>query len=271
MTERIVHSTGVFMPNLGDEARYEKHIAYLSSHIFPDYYWCDFKAEVRHPDGLVHADAALVAKDYSKWYVLEVELSQHRWDEHIRPQLSKLSNGIYSDKNRRQLISRQPSLSDAGMKRLDIYYPEIALIIEMASPEIRAWCRLQHILCIEASPYKSRTNDILLAINGDQPDTISTPRIRRVIGRARKTSLSPDVPMLLYEFTSEVSEREDEFRVLLGGTCVSARNFGSDERGIALKCTLHDFENALGLISQVDLVKVDSSTYRMEPKSSQMA
>jgi hypothetical protein len=267
MTDRIIHSSGVFIPTSGGEDRYESYIASLSQHLFPDYIWCDFKAEVRHPDGLVHADAALVASDYSRWYVVEVELTRHRWDEHIRPQLIKLSNGIFSEKHRRLLLAKQPRLSEAGMGTLDIYTPDVALIIEMASAEIRAWCRLQHILCIEASPYTSRSNDLLLAINGDVPASISEARIRRVISRASMSSESRDIPMLVYEFPSEISEREDVFRILIGNVTFNARNFGSQRRGLRLMCSYQEFYSAIGDIQSVELLKVGSDVYRMEPRS----
>jgi hypothetical protein len=77
MAELIAHSSGLYIPYTYREDRFEAQLAALAPHVFPDYLWCWFKSEVQGDDGSVHADAALIARDYSHWYVVEVEVGLH--------------------------------------------------------------------------------------------------------------------------------------------------------------------------------------------------
>ncbi|HEU4456692.1 MAG TPA: hypothetical protein VFR81_26730, partial [Longimicrobium sp.] len=261
-----IHETGLFLPNVVDEATYERCIQSLAPRLFPDYWWCPFKAEVRHPDGLVHADAALIAQDYSRWYVVEVELASHRWEDHIKPQLTKLSQGIFQEVHRARLIENQPHLAQGAIKDLDIYTPEVALIIDSASPATRKWCRSQGIFCMEAALFKSSENDVVLAVSGDEPSEL-VQAVPRLVGRATLAGYSADVPMLVYDFGSEVSDLTTAFSVEVSGSMIAASNFGVKPRGIAIHCSKQEFAEIYGEAVHYDFFKLGPNAYRLSSRS----
>lgn len=265
MAERIAHATGLFLPQVVSEAAYERCLGDLASQIFPDYIWCDFKAEIKHPGGSVHADAALVAQDYSRWYVVEVELAWHRWTDHIQPQLSKLNNGMFYYKHKQRLLQQQPLLNPGKLEEMDIYSPQVVLIIDRATPAMQHWCRSRNILCVEAALYGSASGDIVLSVCGDVLHDLSRPE-PRVVGRVIKAPYAVDVPMLMYDFPSEVSELRVPFEVELASERIVAHNFGSKSRGFTLTCTVASFAEAMGEATVFDIVKNGPSHYCLVPR-----
>ena len=75
------------------EKEFEDNLLSKSFDGFNNYFVIPFKYTL-YPDFIrmysVEADIALVSKDYSHWYICEVELSTHSFESHIIPQIKKL-------------------------------------------------------------------------------------------------------------------------------------------------------------------------------------
>jgi hypothetical protein len=267
MSERIAHHTGLYLPSVGTEARFEAQVAYVSATLFPDYYWCDFKAEIRSPDGLVHPDAALIARDYSRWFVVEVELVKHSWEDHILPQLTKLAGGYYNSGHRDRLVAANTWLDADRMDSIDIYNPEIVLIIDSAPSHIRAWCRANHVICLEASPYLSHTNDLLIAVTGDHLPAFRSNVGAPPIAIARRSRHGSDVVLLDFTFRSRFTELREPFTVRVGSEMVSGRNLGVQPGSIMLSIAWSAFHSAVGLHEEYVFFEVGDRLYEVNSRN----
>jgi hypothetical protein len=104
-------------------------------------------------------DGIILAPDQNKWYILEVELSEHQLSEHIIPQITRFSmayddpitrkkitkilyDEIHQDKSKEAVIKNQKTedpykiLTDL----IDIQ-PTIAIIIDQKKPELDQICK----------------------------------------------------------------------------------------------------------------------------------
>lgn len=267
MTDKIAHESGLYLPlGAAHEDRYELLVRSHASHSFPDYYWVDFKSEIRHPAGLVHADAALVAKDYSKWIVVEVERVEHSWENHIRPQLSYLLDGWYTNHHRARLAEKSPALDMARLQNLDVHHPEFALIIDSAPVMIRQWCRRNHIYCVEAAPFMSRANQVALALTGDELPSVGQAR-RRILAQARLAPYGADAAMFEFVVNNEFADSRESFEAIVGERRVMARCYGESRRGFALACSVSEFKSLIGYFDLVDLVTGEDEGITLIPRT----
>lgn len=77
------------------EREYEDVILEESRSLFPQYYVIRFKKIVSSDEASACADLALVHKNYTKWWVCEVEMGNHSFEEHVEPQVKTLSQATY--------------------------------------------------------------------------------------------------------------------------------------------------------------------------------
>jgi len=77
------------------EGEYEEKIKQYSKAIFSEYYTIRFKQEVVKDGRKKKPDLALIALDYSSWWVVEVELSGHSVD-HVIEQVEVFAEGKYN-------------------------------------------------------------------------------------------------------------------------------------------------------------------------------
>jgi hypothetical protein len=266
MFDRIAHNTSIYHPVIADEGRFEAQLNHFAPHCFPDYHWINFKCVVDSPTGKVHADAALVARDYSRWIVVEVELAKHSWDYHILPQLSKLLVGFYNSSHRQTLLSASADLTPQGLAKLDIYHPEFALIIDVLSPQARSWCHFNHIYCLEAYPYKSRDLDSLIGINGDELPSVSFSSTTTPVAFAKRTELPSDVVMLDYTVGTWFTESDEPFICGIGEHMCEGQNFGSAPRRMALTAHWSLLEETFGDAWRFELIQISPGHYTLKPK-----
>lgn len=266
MTDRIAHATGLYLPSAASvEDRYEGVVRSVSNIAFPEYFWVDFKAEIRHPGGLVHADAALVARNYSRWVVVEVERVEHSWEDHIRPQLSKLIDGWFNGSHRKRLVDRGRALDKKRIADLDIYHPDIALIINAAPQHVRRWCATNGVLCIEAVPYFAQNNEVAVGISGDELPPIA-PTEQRLVGQAEIAKYAVDVAMFEYVAANEFTEQAAAFRAVLGEREVEAVAYGDGNRGFAVSCSARVVRELLGGSESVDLIRRQDGVIAIQPR-----
>jgi hypothetical protein len=266
MADAIAHQSGLYEPFYCQEDRYESHLSALAPYVFPDYLWCNFKAEIWSDYGKVHADAALISRNYDHWFVVEVELARHSWIDHIKPQLSRLLYGRYERRHRQHLINKNQHLDPARIENLDIYNPEIALIIETAPDYVRSWCRQNGILCLQASPYRSVQNQYALTLVGDRPHMRQAAMPRIVDAVVRLSTTDEFVPQLSYLFDCPLANLQQQFEIQVGDTRILAQNFGDNPVKIVLTYERSLFLNIVGEASLYDIVSVEPNVYQIMPR-----
>jgi hypothetical protein len=76
-----------------DETEFELIVAKALMCIYPAYYCFPFGGTFKLEDNISRPDIALVAKDMSHWFVIEVELISHSLDGHVLPQIRTFRYG----------------------------------------------------------------------------------------------------------------------------------------------------------------------------------
>jgi len=75
-------------PDAPSEAEFEHAVVRALVCAFPQYECVVFRGTFKHPDwGGRRPDLALVARDLSHWFIVEVELTSHSLDHHVLPQV----------------------------------------------------------------------------------------------------------------------------------------------------------------------------------------
>lgn len=170
---RILHE-GEWYDQLSTEALYESEYERIllanAEALFPAYVLVPFKMAVESESDKAKADFALVHRKYRDWWVVEAEMSHHSFENHVRPQVRTLSQAVYNDAVAQYLVDQDPRL-DLGRMRSVIrgQQPRILVIVNSAvatwSGELRRYNAIVTVLEI----FRSRYNDHLYRLNGEQP------------------------------------------------------------------------------------------------------
>jgi hypothetical protein len=241
----IIETSTVYHPHDTNEAHLETHLRSIAPVLFPDYDWCVFRALVESEDGSARPDAALVAKDYSEWWVVEVEKIEHSTIYHVEPQLRKLSGGIYAARHRATLLNENSRLEAAGVARLPIAQPRFLLIVDHATPVIHTIAAQHSFEVLQATPFKSQSNHYAMACSGVVPKLVS-PRARALafVSTVPDTRQSPYVTILRYDSEARV-EYEGAFEITVAGLPTGARN-DTPGQHLILRLPPHTFSQLFG-------------------------
>ncbi|NJK31494.1 MAG: hypothetical protein HC927_03200 [Deltaproteobacteria bacterium] len=84
---------GQLDPDEPNEAEFELHVARALSRCYPRYCCVVFTGTFRYDDRGYRPDLALVARDGSHWFIIEVELVSHSLKRHVLPQVRSFRYG----------------------------------------------------------------------------------------------------------------------------------------------------------------------------------
>lgn len=155
-----------FMPGTYLEDDLERTIIAKSNQIFPDYYTIIFNLTLEYEGEKSKPDLCLVEKDYTNWYIVEVELATKPFKGHTEKQVRVFSNARYNANQISEYLFKKNS---------DIDKVKMKSLIRKEQP---------HVL-VMVSDYPTWANDILnysrtgLLVFGmfEHPDNIEAYRI----------------------------------------------------------------------------------------------
>jgi len=84
-------------PSEPPEAEFEWHVVKALTCLFPQYDCITFGGAFSYEDEVKRPDLALIAKDFSHWFVVEVEIASHSLEGHVLPQIRALRFGEPTD------------------------------------------------------------------------------------------------------------------------------------------------------------------------------
>ena len=113
--ERVYGALG---SNAFSEGEYEDILRDRSKLIYPEWELVPFKPLVQSPHGDRHPDLALIAPDYSDWWVVEVELAHHSLHAHVLPQVEAFHDGHYGHRHVDKLLENLPSNDRPEVERM---------------------------------------------------------------------------------------------------------------------------------------------------------
>lgn len=121
------------------EAAFEAEVVRAFAHLETDY-WCGVFAGAFSLDGERHcADLALIQKDLSHWFVVEVELAGHSLEHHILPQVRAFRYGEPLDSCVTSLVRSFNAISRDEARALLTHIPRhVAVVGNIANPD---WAR----------------------------------------------------------------------------------------------------------------------------------
>ena len=80
-------------PDAPSESELEYKTVKVLSCVYPDFYCVLFGGGFKYDNRLCRPDLALVARDFSHWFIIEVELVSHSFDGHVLPQAKAFRYG----------------------------------------------------------------------------------------------------------------------------------------------------------------------------------
>lgn len=145
------------------EKDYSSFVLKMCPKLFPDFFAFEVELEIESEGCKKKCDLVLVRKDYSSWWVVEVELSTHSVASHIRPQVSVFSEGYYGGRHAEKhvkSIMRRSNYEDLDQgslyELLDEKIPNVLIIMDKSpSHDMDNWNSLEDIDRVSISILKS--------------------------------------------------------------------------------------------------------------------
>lgn len=112
------------------------------------------------------ADMALIEPDYSRWWVVEVELAHHSLEAHVAPQVAVLARATYGAEVAAWISERNPDLDYEALRQMmrgD--QPEVLVVVNSSKPNWTARLRPDaKVMVVE--PFRSNMNELIFRQNG---------------------------------------------------------------------------------------------------------
>lgn len=116
-------------PTAFSEADFEMHVKAALSCVYHEYHCFSFKGAFEFDGDVCIADLALVHRDFSHWFILEVELVSHSLHGHVIPQVRCFAYGLPKESIAEQLARNIPGCSIAQARTLLRFVPRCVAVV----------------------------------------------------------------------------------------------------------------------------------------------
>lgn len=153
-------------PDASPETEFEMVVVRALSCIYPNYHCFVFTGSFRYDDRLYKPDLALVAKDFSHWFVIEVELTSHSFEKHVLPQVRAFQYGDFQP-DCVSILSRELGVDDQRAATLLHFVPRsVAVIANKWNQDWALGLRALTIQFLAISLFRSSTGSEALEVDG---------------------------------------------------------------------------------------------------------
>lgn len=168
------------------EREFESILLQKTAAIFPGYFAVSFKKTIQSDYDSAKADYALVAKSYSEWWVVEVELGHHSLTGHVLPQIQTLRNGTYGYDVGSYLVSKNPGLDQNRTEDLIRgRSPRVLVVVDRPRPTWTPELKSAGAELAVFEIFRSEFNQHVFRLNGFVPqldgDVLSACHIDRMM------------------------------------------------------------------------------------------
>jgi hypothetical protein len=164
VTERLLH---IADPDAPSEAEFEYQVARALSCMYPAYKCIVFSGGFRLDAEIFRPDLALIALNFSHWFVIEVELVSHSFDRHVMPQVKAFQYGEPTEDCITQ-IAKGLDKSTAQAQTLIHHVPRnVAVIANKRDPMWEIALRSHGIQLLAVSAFRSEAGTDALELDGD--------------------------------------------------------------------------------------------------------
>lgn len=153
-------------PDIPREAEFEATVVRALTCLYKNYRCFRFTGGFHFEDNTYQPDLALVAKDLSHWFIIEVELSTHSFDRHVLPQVRTFQYGTPRSECSR-ILARELEIDQQHAENLVAYVPRSVAVI--ANKYINTWdLKLQAhtIPLLTVSLYRTSDGSEAIEMNG---------------------------------------------------------------------------------------------------------
>lgn len=153
-------------PSATTESEFESWVVKGLMCMFPNYQCIIFTGGFRR-DGVLHRpDLALVARDFSHWFIIEVELASHSFTEHVLPQVCSFRYGE-PDLGCARALATPLGIDESQARTLLERVPYgVAVVLNRENSEWEVALRAHDIQMLVVSVYESSTGVEAIEING---------------------------------------------------------------------------------------------------------
>jgi hypothetical protein len=153
-------------PSVLTETEFESWVVKGLICMFPNYNCVIFSGGFVHEGVLSQPDIALVACDFSHWFIIEVELNSHSFKEHVLPQVCAFRYGEPAA-GCANALAKSLTIDESQARTLLERVPYgVAVILNQANPEWEIALRAHNIQMLVVSSYASATGAEAIEVNG---------------------------------------------------------------------------------------------------------
>lgn len=157
-------------PETFSEVDVEQRILLHASIVYPEFHVFSFKLTVESPYGNAKPDLIFIAKDYSDWWVCEVELGHHSFAAHVENQIQILTEAKYDTKEAKYICKKHSVLSlDKTLKLFKSVSAKVLVIVNEPKKEwISSLAKYGALLGV-FELFRSKQNNEIFRVNGQYP------------------------------------------------------------------------------------------------------
>lgn len=153
-------------PDEKTEAEFEYAVARAMSCVYAAYRCIVFNGGFRYDDEVFRPDLALLAKDLSHWFIIEVELVSHSLDRHVLPQVRAFRYGV-PEPDCISILARELNVERERAKTILEYIPRSVAVV--ANRRIEEWevaLRALTVQLLTVSVFRSEAGAEVVEVNG---------------------------------------------------------------------------------------------------------
>ncbi len=149
------------------EIEFESILTGHANSIAPDCHLVPFKCDVSDGREKRRADMAAIAKDYSRWGVIEVEMWGSKLYRHVLPQIEVFRDGRYGESHIGYLMRKMPTLDrEALTDMLKGDQPEVVVMVNLHDEEWQNEIRAARCQLRVFAMYRSTFDEYAFMLDG---------------------------------------------------------------------------------------------------------
>jgi hypothetical protein len=202
-------------PSTFSEREFEDRVIAHAPSVYPEYFVIPFKRTVESPLGKRRPDLIFIARDYSDWWICEIEMGYHDFASHIEPQVEALTTASYSEAEADYICAQNLEIDRVQTLGLfQVISAKVLVIVNEAKAEwVSPLSRYGAILGV-FELFRSENNEELFRVNGEYPS--------RYIRHISNCVKHPHIPRLLEVISpAELNVLEHERVVLKFNNCIT--------------------------------------------------
>lgn len=157
---------GLMDPDAPTEEELETSVQAALNCAYPSYRCEPFRGSFRYDDRVYQPDLALIARDLSHWFIIEVELTSHSFDGHVLPQVKAFRYGAPQPDCKTWL----KGIMNVDAKQLDTFLTlvprAVAVIANRRDPSWQPILRSHDIQYLTVSAFRSANKIEAIEIDG---------------------------------------------------------------------------------------------------------